>query len=220
MARKNKDKKSSFGGITFMLSMTSLFIIALHNLYLLKDLIDQNTTASLGMFVAGGYLGYLITKRYFYGRFAVFIHELKHAIIATISGNKFKDIHIGQDSGFYKYEYTEKTARYNGFIALAPYWVPLFSLPVLISGIFLIPDQSLRLFILGTSYAADLTFSARDVSPLQTDFKMIEGGFKTGFAYILIVNLAIFSFYAIYICKDLQGFQQILISARQLGFGR
>ncbi|MBI5244931.1 MAG: M50 family metallopeptidase [Elusimicrobia bacterium] len=57
----------------------------------------------------------------------VFAHELTHAIAAWLSGGKVRGISVGRESGHVDLSHS------NPFIALAPYWVPLYAVAAVLA---------------------------------------------------------------------------------------
>ncbi len=58
---------------------------------------------------------------YNFSRMYVLGHELTHAVAAILCGCRIKDIYVGKDSGYVK------LTQCNAFVALAPYFVPAYT---------------------------------------------------------------------------------------------
>ncbi len=58
---------------------------------------------------------------YDFSRVYVLGHELTHAVAALLCGYRIKDISVRQDSGYVK------LTRCNAFVALAPYFIPAYT---------------------------------------------------------------------------------------------
>lgn len=59
---------------------------------------------------------------YNFSRPYVFGHEITHALAALVCGCRIRDISVKENSGYVKMD------RYNAFVVLAPYFVPLYTL--------------------------------------------------------------------------------------------
>lgn len=68
---------------------------------------------------AGIHFGY-----YDFSRVYVFGHELTHAFAAVLCGCRIRDIRIGSNSGYVK------LTKCNAFVALAPYFIPIYTVGV------------------------------------------------------------------------------------------
>lgn len=103
-----------------MLLPTLFFVAAETARVFMAALGDFNTAGSflLGAGVCCGiHFGY-----YDFSRPYVFGHEFTHAIAAFLCGCRIKDISVKENSGYVKMD------RYNTFVVLAPYFVPLYTL--------------------------------------------------------------------------------------------
>ncbi|NMC62603.1 MAG: hypothetical protein GYA55_05475 [SAR324 cluster bacterium] len=197
MGKKEKPQEK-VGGLVFFLSL--FFLLILNGLLLLLvptifsgDHLLRNWT----YFVLGGALGYVSSSILITGRLAVFLHELNHKVLSGLLGNKPKKLKVGQDDGFFEYEYTKETAPYNAFISLAPYFFPLFTLLTLT--IALINWRSVHhiaVLITGLGYGADLYLNTKTISPHQSDFSQLNGGYFVGILYVILISAAIFFFLA------------------------
>jgi len=92
----------------------------------LSVLIDRSRAAEAFLIGFGGYaLAYLLGWMRF-RRAYVFAHESTHAFAAWIGGGKVFRFVVHADRGHVD------LSRVNAFIALAPYWVPLYALLLII----------------------------------------------------------------------------------------
>ncbi len=114
------------------------------------------------------------------------IHEMKHAIVVILTGNKLNKIVANSEDGFVEYQMYENRLHFAPIISLAPYFLPFFSFPILI-GAMLVEDQSLVLaaLFLGGGLAGDICLGVGEVSPAQSDFKSILGGFWLSKFYLV-----------------------------------
>lgn len=125
------------------------------------------------------------------GKSRVFYHEFKHKLVSGLVGNRPKRLEIKSAvEGEFEYEYSTETKHFNPFIALAPYFFPfitLFSVPFWT--FFQRADIIIREGILVFSLAFDLSFSATELDPYQSDFEAVPGGKFTGLLFVVSVNL-------------------------------
>ena len=97
-------------------------------------------------------------------------HELMHALMALASLGKIKGFHISRDGGYVV------TNKYNFLIALGPYLLPFYSVPVLIAwGVSswwpeASPHRDWFLGALGYTWMFHLTFTLWIMPRGQTDF--------------------------------------------------
>ncbi len=120
-------------------------------------------------------------------KFRTFIHELKHAVVVVLTGNRIYDFRVDKHTGHVKYSLTHDTLKFAPIIAIAPYFLPLFSVPVLV--VCLALDQTFcnwLCFLLGFSLTADIILGFQEIHPHQTDIKNSFGG-------IILVGLFIVS---------------------------
>jgi uncharacterized membrane-anchored protein len=118
------------------------------------------------------------------------LHELKHSVLSNFAGNRAKGMKVLRDSGHFEYEFTKDTGKFNPFIALAPYFLPICTLPALLIAVSMFPkDSAYQLAIVGFCAGIDLLLCIRDISPHQTDFSAIRGGYPVGLAYVIAINL-------------------------------
>src|SRR5262249_1971789 len=130
----------------------------------------------------------------------------------NLAGNRAKNMRVASESGDFTYEYTKRTAHLNAFIALAPYWFPLFTIVVTLPAILSVikihlwfADHGLAVAIVGAAFGADLALNVRDISPLQSDFSVLRGGFRAGVLYVFFVNLTLFSILAAWVAQGPAG---------------
>lgn len=204
--KAKSDKPESQGGLAFFSSLFFLLVLSISNLTALVDIWSEPSQERMATFGIGTLLGWWFASHFINGKWSVLIHEYKHAILALFVGNKWKGINVKRDSGHFRYSYTKKTASYNAFIALAPYFLPLFTLPALLIGIpFAGEGQRTLLILAGSGYGADCFLNFRDVSPHQTDLTTITGGYRIGTLYILAINLAICTILLAWVFGGLSG---------------
>ncbi|MEZ4754223.1 MAG: M50 family metallopeptidase [Bdellovibrionota bacterium] len=204
--KKEKRHEGKVGGLAFFCSLVFLSLLAPINLLLNLTILNKDSIFAWISFAPCFVLGTLVAHFCIKDHWSVFFHEFKHSFISNLAGNKAKDWDIKKQSGHFEYSYTKSTAAYNAFISLAPYMVPLFSFPVLLISLLLIFDHQIVIVcILGVVYGMDCLMNFRDISPIQTDFTEVRGGFYLGLAYVIAMNLTIFSYYASFISNGIQG---------------
>ncbi|HMP48579.1 MAG TPA: hypothetical protein PKA63_07935 [Oligoflexia bacterium] len=114
------------------------------------------------------------------------IHEIKHAIMVLLTGNKVKSIKADKYEGHVEYKLYQNRAHLAPLIKLAPYFFPLFSLPMLGMAVFF--DSYVAVICslgLGAALAADICFGIEEIHPFQTDFKKLLGGIFISKAYLV-----------------------------------
>jgi hypothetical protein len=203
-------RNNRVGGIAFFVSLIFLCLLATLNSLTLIAMQESGTVLRWVAFTAAGAVGFFLAHRFSPERFAVFVHELKHSIVSNLAGNRAKRFKVQDRSGSFTYEYTKQTAAYNAFIALAPYWFPLFSIVGIPSLVFLLSPvhpwaPTVVLLLAGILWGADCSFNLRDISPVQTDITGIRGGYRVGVLYIIAMNITLFSFLAAWVSRDIEG---------------
>ncbi|MBX7145254.1 MAG: M50 family metallopeptidase [Oligoflexia bacterium] len=183
------------GGLAFFTSLFALIVISLLNLPLLPALFFGTGPSRLAHFFLGMLPGFFLAMYCIQGKYSVLVHEFKHSVISGLVGNRAKGLKINKDSGQFSYMYSRSTAAYNAFIALAPYWLPLFTTLSLLIAFSLWRANPVNFCIaVGVGYGTDLIMNLRDISPRQTDLTLIRGGYSIGLAYVIAMNLALLSF--------------------------
>ena len=195
MMFKHKKKKNNtlkkIGSFSFLLSIpvsySLIIVLSLITLGLLSVYrIDREVFA---LFISALIGSISITSNTKMPKFRVFIHELKHAVVIILTGNKLTDFKVDKHTGHVKYLMYLNKVHFAPTITLAPYYFPLFSLPTLIACIVLEYKFKLMLsFLLGASLGFDLETSFHEIHPDQTDIKKIFGGMFLAKLYIFGVN--------------------------------
>ncbi len=194
------------GGLAFFVSLTFLCVLGFLNSLTLISLQSLATLPRWASFAGGSVVGFLVARYLFPERFCVFIHELKHSVISNLAGNRAKRFKVADRSGSFTYEYTKQTAAYNAFIALAPYWLPLFSIVGIPLAALALPESLTSLLLVaGLVWGADAALNVRDISPVQTDISGIRGGYGVGVLYIIAMNLTIFSIVGAWVSSGVSG---------------
>jgi hypothetical protein len=126
----------------------------------------------------------------------VLSHELMHAIAALISGGRVKSIKVSSKGG------SVTTTKSNIFIALSPYFLPLYTIIVAAAWFglkFFLKihiDYSIFLFTIGFTLAFHIVLTIDFLKIRQTD--LLHAGYLFSICLIYIINLVmvglIFSF--------------------------
>jgi len=117
----------------------------------------------------------------------VFGHELTHAIWVWLMGGRITQFKVSRDAG---YVVTDKT---NFWIALAPYFFPIYSLlAIAVYGAFslcfdVVPYERWLYAVLGVTWAFHLTFTCWMVSKNQSDLR--SHGIFFSLVVIYLMNL-------------------------------
>lgn len=218
MARRKSKKRGKgeiaptrSGGLAYFMSFAFLLLICGMNVYLLPLLWDTTARSNVMKFFAGVIVGGWFAGSFIRGKHSILVHELKHAIVSGLAGNRWKKLKIKRQSGYFQYSYTKKTRDYNAFIALAPYWLPFFTIPALLIGIPLwYGNHTAIAVIAGIGYGADLIMNLRDISPRQTDLTLITGGYGLTLLYLFTINLAVVTLLLAWIMQELFGLKFLL----------
>lgn len=204
---REKEKKK-VGGLAFFASLTFLALISINNLVVLPTIWGEGSEGRVTFFIIGAALGvwlvhFFVPKE---GNFSTLIHEYKHAILATLVGNKWKKLKVKGAGGKFSYAYTKETAGYNAFISLAPYYLLLFTIPtaLIVFSLGMIETRE-GLMILGFSIGCDQLMCWRDVSPVQTDLTSIRGGYRVAVSYVVAINIALVTIIVAWVIGGLDG---------------
>ncbi len=204
--RDQKDKLEKSGGLAFFLSFPAISYL---NFSLSIGVIGLYNTQDSFLFLwifAGIVLGFCLSPIFTRGKIYVFSHEVKHAIVASLAGNKWKRMDIQRDGGGeYQYSYTKKTAHLNAFIALAPYWFPLLTIPASLLTLSKIAQPEILRILIGTCLTLDLIAGMKDLGPHQSDLSTIRGGPKLAMIYVLLMNMFVIMIVASWSLSGLQG---------------
>ena len=140
------------------------------------------------------------------------VHEFEHALLSGLLGNRWKAMVVKSDHGHFEYEYTKDTEHHNATIALAPYFFPLFTITSL-SAVWLLKVQPhyVAALLVGLGYGIDITLNVRDISPAQTDFSNITGGFTVGLLYTILINITILSLLLSWVFQGMYGIKSLLL---------
>lgn len=179
MRKKREDTVGNFG---FLLAIPSsyllVFILAAAAFILASYYPQDKTKWSLFLACAIGTTTIISTSKIY--KLRILVHEIKHAILVILTGNKLESMEVSEREGLVTYLMYSKKKHFAPLITLAPYFLPLISAPILVSAIYFERDYPLMFSsLLGIGFAADICFGVQDLHPAQTDLKRILGGFFT-----------------------------------------
>ena len=136
-----------------------------------------------------------------------FVHELKHGIAVIVYGGSLKEFRVSSAKGHVEYEIAKDRIHHVPVIGLAPYCLPLFSLPVLFACLVFEADYRLMLtLVLGAALGGDIALSYGELDPRQTDLKAVAGGFFLSALYIAGVLFFWLSACLLWVCAGRMGF--------------
>lgn len=125
----------------------------------------------------------------------VFGHELTHALMVKIMGGRVSEFRVGSDGGYIV------SSKINTWIALAPYFVPIYSVAVILLYGLLSAFYDLQPYaelatgilygLLGLTWAFHATFTLSMIPRGQTD--LAYGGTFFSLTVIYLMNLVVLS---------------------------
>lgn len=173
-----------------VLFLPTLFFVAAQTARLLYAGLG-NLKTMLCLLAGAGVYAALHFGVYNFSRMYVLGHELTHAVAALLCGCRIKDIYVGKDSGYVK------LTQCNAFVALAPYFVPAYSvaLGVVYCGLDLWRDMTpYRLFFvfaLGFFTAFHFIQTFKTLFEAQQPDLKLAGGKVFSSVSIIFVNLLV-----------------------------
>ncbi len=186
---KKKEKKHkavfSFG---FILATIGNIVLSIPIVLLLlvSPLRETLGKECLIAYFAGAFSASTIITSSSIQKFRTIIHEVKHAVVVMLTGNKLNKIVAGHGEGYVEYQMYKSQVHFAPLIALAPYFFPLLSLPGFVC--IALYDTSYPVqgaMVLGFLLASDICFGIGEIHPHQTDFKTIVGGAFFGKIYLV-----------------------------------
>ena len=140
-----------------------------------------------------GIIIYFIFQAVFFKpmRTYVFGHELTHALTGLLSGAKIKKFKVSKNSG------SVSLTKDNIFITLSPYFIPIYSLFIIIVYLFLAwfidvkPFYSYYLFLSGIAIAFHLALTFYAISIGQSDMKVY--GVFFSLVVVCLINIVMLS---------------------------
>ena len=195
IAKDKRPLKRSFS-LAFLLAIPGNFILAGILIITFFSLFENSIIEKENWAIfATGLIGSLVvigtTKM---PTFRTFIHELKHALLVVFTGNKVKNFHVDTHTGHVEFQMCSTKVHFAPIIALAPYFLPIFSFPILAVCIFLEPLYGpILCLVLGLALAADISLGISEIHSHQTDLKKVMGGFLGSALYLSGVHLMWFA---------------------------
>jgi hypothetical protein len=145
----------------------------------------------------------------------VLSHELMHAIATLISGGRIRSIKVSSKGG------SVATTKNNIFIALSPYFLPLYTIIVVVVWLglkfFLKTDMgySFFLFAIGFTLAFHIVLTIDFLKIRQTD--LLHAGYLFSICIIYIINLVIIGLIFSFLFKSMIFSEFLKISFAKAG---
>jgi hypothetical protein len=188
---KNKSQEQQFGtvwSLGFLLAtlgniLLCPFVLLMILISPVREQLYDESIMAYGFGIIASVLIVASSKIY---KLRTIIHEVKHAVMILLTGNKLKSIVAEKHTGHVEYKMYKNRVHFAPLIKLAPYFFPLFSLPML--AIAILFDSYYAVFcslLLGASLGADTAFGIEEIHPFQTDFKKLLGGFFISKLYLV-----------------------------------
>ncbi|MBU3665434.1 MAG: hypothetical protein FGM15_06100 [Chthoniobacterales bacterium] len=136
----------------------------------------------------------------------VFGHELTHALAVRLAGGQVLDFNVSREGGHVV------TDKINTWIALAPYFIPIYSVIVIalygLGSVFydLEPYRPLLYVLLGFTWTFHATFTLSMIPKGQTD--LAYGGHFFSLLVIYLMNLLVLSFMLLLALPQQGGFRK------------
>jgi len=194
--KKEPDSKSRSGSFAFYFSIPANFLLAclfLGETALFINVRGETKGASF-LFFHAFLAGTIIISSLKAPRFRTLIHELKHAAMVVMTGNKLRSISVGNGEGHVIYDVYKNVTHLLPFIKLAPYFFPLLSLPIFVLAfIFEGESRSYFIYALGFLFGVDLATGYKEIHGMQSDLRRVYGGFLVTRTFIFSAHLLWFS---------------------------
>jgi hypothetical protein len=164
-------------------------------------------SVQVALFVHGFIFALVILASRRLERLRTFLHELKHAAAIIVTGGTLTGFHSGRDTGYVEYKITKSGRRFEPFVGLAPYFLPLLSGPVLAVCVFLEGNWKYGgLYVLSFAFAADIITAYEELRRPQVDLVIIWGGYITTRLFIIGANLCWSGLIAIWLLAGREGY--------------
>jgi len=165
---------------------------------------QRNLFKELWATLPGFVVAFLICKAPAMTGLRTILHELRHAAVIILTGNKVTRFKFNSNKEakesqtlaqvFYLFRRDSWEVLSGPFIVLAPYFFPLLTLPtVLICSFLPIQYRVGCLSALGVAYGLDLFTSIRDIANINNikdgDFSKYKGGIIFGVPFVIVTNL-------------------------------
>lgn len=136
-------------------------------------------------------------------------HELTHAFWAVVLGGKIKSLLVSQEGG------QVTISKTNFFIALAPYFFPIYTFILL--PIYLIaakPFHTILAFLLGFTLAFHVALTLHSLKDEQSDIRQV--GMVFSFPFIYVMNILVLVIVLSVVAPEMLSFLGFLKSSWQL----
>lgn len=130
----------------------------------------------------------------------VFGHELTHAIWVLVMGGRVTEFHVGEDGGHIM------TTKSNFWIALAPYFFPVYSIGLIVTFGLLQAFWDLKglefvlYFLLGLTWCFHMTFTGWMITKEQSD--LTQNGVFFSLTIIYLMNLLLLAVVLITLSRE------------------
>jgi hypothetical protein len=202
------DFKRRLGSLAFYFAIPTAFVLTI---LITSQLVAFLRVHSIDpgrpiLFSHAALAGILLSATLLSQRMKTLIHELKHAALVILTGNILKEISVRSNGGHVTYQTYKSRLHLEPFVAMAPYFFPLFSLPVFIAALFLERlYPTALLYSLGFFYGIDLATGYMEISSHQSDLRRIYGGFLATRLFLLVVHLLYFASIAYWTLSGITG---------------
>lgn len=207
-SKTSQNNKKTFS-LAFLLGIPCCLLLSLLNFINLGMLIKAGKGHDdIWMFFGlGALLAFCLTISLKLPRLRVFIHEIKHAAIIILTGNKLTGFKVDKHTGHVSYSLHKDKLKFTPLISVAPYFLPLFSMPCLL--LCLIFESNFRMLfagLLGFSLFLDILLGFQEIHPHQTDITKMFGGILTVGLFIVTAQLMWSSLCLIWVSGGMDGY--------------
>jgi len=182
------------------------WVLSLGSLRIVQSISQERIVGAM----LGALIGLSAALLFVRGRFAVFLHEKRHAVVANLSGHKMGKMKLRNEHGSFEFSYSPQRAHMNVFVALAPYILPL-ALPffLLIAATVLESSAGVRSAVIAGAFTFDLAVCFREIHPHQTDFQLVPGGILPSLIFIVAVHCVFGAFTLAWITSEWHGLREL-----------
>jgi hypothetical protein len=198
------------GGIAFYFTMLCLIVVNAANLFGLSGAISHTAYSQWSGFGFSMLCGAIGAACFISGGFSTLLHEVRHSTVSGLVGNSWGKMHVDGDSGYFQFKYAERNRHFNALIALAPYYLPMFTaLGAVFMLLYYYHYRKWSTMLLGFGYGIDLVLNIRDISPIQSDLTRIRGGYPVAVAFIVLAQLALASVLGFWVIGQVDGLKYL-----------
>ncbi len=152
----------------------------------LVDTADQWLLGPFGIGFGIYLVLYLVLLRTRFAFVEIFEHELNHLVTGKLLFRDVQELLVNADKGGHV-QFRQGPDFASFIILLAPYTIPLFTIPLLVARLFLPPPISAVVdFLIGFTLAFHLVGLLKEFHPRQTDLQ--RSGFVFSVSAVLLVN--------------------------------